>query len=80
LTSKREIYPTIGNDKNQGKFRTVLFNMTGAIPTTATPPRSPNSQEEKDAAETEIDEKTKDDQVSMLRNFFLRHVCRGQSS
>jgi hypothetical protein len=49
LTSKREIYPTIGNDKNQGIFRTVLFTMSGGTPT-ATPPRSPNSQEEKDTA------------------------------
>ena len=47
LTSKREIYPTIGNDKNQGKFRTVLFNISGGG-TTATPPRSPSSPQEKE--------------------------------
>ena len=51
LTSKREIYPTIGNDKKHGKFRTVLLNMSGVNPT-ATPPRSPNSPEEdKDVVE-----------------------------
>ena len=55
LTSKREIYPTIGNDKKHGKFRTVLLNMSGVNPT-ATPPRSPNSPEEdKEAEEPESD-------------------------